>query len=157
MKKICCSLALILVFALSLCACSVTGSTNAKPLTQIFNDIKSQVKITDMNELTSEESLNRYYGIEEKDVSEFAGGINNTGVDQEEIVLIKATNKDAAERVKTALESRYQAKINENKSYNPKQAKMIEKCSVEQNDLYVTMIISENAEEITKIYNDDMQ
>lgn len=126
-------------------------------MSEVFSDIKSQVKLTDMNELNSAESLDRYYGIAEKDVAEFAGGINNTGVEQEEIVLIKATNKDASDRIKTALESRYQSKINENRNYNPKQAKMIEKCSVEQNDLYITMIISENAEKITDIYEEDMK
>lgn len=148
MKRVYSAVALLFIIMMLLSACGEP----AKPLSEVFGNIKSEVTINNMNELTSVESLDKYYGIAKKDVAEFAGGINNTGVSQEEVVLIKAVDSDSANRIKTALDNRYQAKLNENKSYNPEQAKMIEKCSVEQNGLYVAMIISENADEIAKIY-----
>lgn len=150
MKKITMTVAALLAAALLvLSGCS---SANAKPLSDIYTEIQSQVTLSEMNELTSAASLTRYYGITEEQVEEFAGGINNSGVEQEEIVLVKATDNDAAAAVKTALENRYNAKLNENKNYNPEQAAIIEKCSVEQNGLYVSMIISPNADKITEIY-----
>ena len=44
--------------------------------------------------------------------------------------------------------------FNQNKNYNAEQAKMIEGCKVEQNGLYLSMIVSDNAEQITKIYKE---
>lgn len=158
MKKLALIIAAVLVMTVSFCACSSNSDTaNSMSLSEVYKDIKSQVTLSEMNELDSAESLDRYYGIAAQDVSEFAGGINNSGVEQEEIVLIKAVDSDAAKRVKQSLDARYQAKINENKNYNPEQAEMIEKCSVEQDDLYITMIISENSDTITQIYKNDIQ
>lgn len=148
MKKISLALAAVMLALLALAGC---GASNAKPLSEIYDDIKSQVQLSEMNEITSITALSRY-GITEDQVEEFAGGVNNSGVEQEEIVLVKATGSDAAAAVKTALENRYNSKLNENKNYNPEQAAMIEQCSVEQNGLYVSMIISPNAEKITEIY-----
>ena len=108
-----------------------------------------------MNEFTNAASLDRYYGIAEADIQEFAGGINNSGVEQEEIVLVKAADSGKAETIKAALENRLNAKLNENVNYNPEQAEMIKKCKVEQNELYVSMIVSENAEKITEIYKSE--
>ena len=157
MKKLVLIIAVVLAMAVSLCACSGGDESANKSLSEVYENIKSQVILSEMNEFDSVDKLNRYYGIAAEDVTEFAGGINNSGVEQEEIVLIKASNSDAAERIKKSLDTRYQAKYNENKNYNPEQAEMIEKCSVEQNGLYVTMIISENAETITQIYQNDIQ
>ena len=154
MKKL--ALTIVSVFAMVAMLCACSGNNN-KPLTEVYDEIKSQVTLSEMNEFTSVDSLDRYYGIASDDVAEFAGGINNSGVNQEEIVLIKATNNDSATRVKEALDNRYNAKYNENKNYNPEQAKMIEKCSVEQNGLYVTMIVSENYETITQIFKDNIK
>ena len=88
---------------------------------------------------------------------EFAGGINKTGVNQEEIVLVKAASEKDVDSIKTALDNRYKAKLNQNKNYNAEQAEMIEKCSVEVDGLYVSMIVSENAESITKIYKEGIK
>lgn len=154
MKKLTLTIMAIIAMAAMLCACS---GNNNKPLSEVYEEIKLQVTLSEMNEFKSAESLDRYYGIVADDIAEFAGGINNSGVNQEEIVLIKAVDNNAAARVKEALNNRYNAKYNENKNYNPEQAEMIEKCSVEQKGLYVTMIVSENYETITQIFNDNIK
>lgn len=146
--------AVSVMMAFVLTACSAGGGKMV--LSDVYNDIKAQVNLSEMNQLESTESLDRYYGISAESVDEFAGGINNSGVEQEEIVLIKAKDKASAEGIKTALDNRYNAKLNENKNYNPQQAEMIEKCKVEQNGLYVSMIVSENAEKITEIFKTDL-
>ncbi len=150
MKKI---IALVCVMALvvALCAC---GAKDVKPLSDIFGDIKAQVTFTDNIEFNDVDKLDRYYGITADEVSEFAGCVSNSGTDQEEIVLIKAVDDAAAEKIQGILEQKYQSKLNENKNYNPEQAAMIEKCSVERSGLYVSMIISPEAETITKIYKE---
>lgn len=163
MKKIALVLASVLLAAAMLCSCSGGGESTAAPaagtgktLTQVFDDIQSQVKLEDFNIYKSEASLDRFYGITEDDFSEYAGGINSSGVNQEEIVLLKAKDGDAAKRIKESLDTRYQSKLAQNKNYNQEQAAMLEKCKVEQYDLYVTMIVSPEAEKITKIFKDDL-
>ena len=113
---------------------------------------KSEVTLKDFDEFKSADDLNRFYGFSADDVEEYAGGVNNTGVNQEEIVLVKAKDDSAASKVKDALDNRYKAKLNENKNYNPEQAKIIEKCKVESDGVYVSMIVSENADKITEIF-----
>lgn len=148
MKKIVGIIALIAVLAVLLCACG----EQAQPLSDVFGTIKTEYKITDMVEFEDVAALERFYGIGADDVAEFAGGVNNSGVNQEEIVLIKAKDTDAAEAISEKLNNRLQSKLNETKNYNPEQYAIIEKCTVDTDGLYVSMIISENAEGIKKIY-----
>ena len=150
MKKtaiLACAAALLL----ALCACG-GGKAEAKPLSQVYEDITSQVTLSEVSVFQDVSRLERMYGISAEQVAEFAGCVNRSGVEQEEIVLVKAADEAAAGAVRTALENRLQAKYDENRDYNAEQAAMIEKCSVEQHGLYVSMIISSEAEAITAIY-----
>ena len=148
MKRI---IALSLVCVLAIAAFCSSGQS-AKKLSEVFTEIKSEVTLKDFDEFKSADDLNRFYGFSADDVEEYAGGVNNTGVNQEEIVLVKAKDDSAASKVKDALDNRYKAKLNENKNYNPEQAKIIEKCKVESDGVYVSMIVSENADKITEIF-----
>lgn len=141
MKRIISVIALIAVLAVSLCAC---GST-AKPLGDIFSEMKTTYNVTDLVEFTAPADLNRFYGIAKEDVKELAGGINNSGVDMEEIVMILASDKDAAERIAEALNNRRDSKLNETKNYNPEQYVIVENSTVDVDNNYVSMFISEHS------------
>lgn len=149
MRKLISVISVLLLICVLLCSCS----KNVEPLSKVFEQIKSEVGVSEMVEFSSVSDLDRFYGIAAEDIGDFAGGINNSGVNQEEIVLVKASNSDAAERIKTALTNRYNSKLNETKNYNPEQYAIIEKCSVETNDLYVSLIISEKASAMREILN----
>lgn len=152
MKKLAVILLTVAVCAV-LCACTGDKKSDAKSLSDIWTDIKTQVTLTEMNEL-NERNLDRNYGITADMAEEFAGGINSSGTNQEEVVLVKATSEDNAAKIKELLDTRYASKLSQNKNYNAEQAKIIEKCKVEQNGLYVSMIVSENADKITSIFKD---
>ena len=64
--------ALMLLF----CACGKTAE--AKPLADVFNDIKAQVSFENITELKEARQLDRRYGITEDMVAEFAGCNNAT-------------------------------------------------------------------------------
>ena len=149
MRKLISIISFLLLICVMLCSCS----KNVEPLSKVFEQIKSEVGVSEMVEFGSVSDLDRFYGIAAEDIGDFAGGINNSGVNQEEIVLVKASSSDAAERIKTALTNRYNSKLNETKNYNPEQYAIIEKCSVETNDLYVSLIISEKASAMREILN----
>lgn len=62
----------------------------------------------------------------------------------EEIVLILASDKDAAGRIAEALNNRLTSKLNETKNYNPEQYAIVENATVDTDNNYVSLIISEN-------------
>ena len=147
MKKFLCVIAVITVLAVTLCACGQA----AKPLSEIFEKLKADYNITEMVEFKSTDDLSRY-GIKAEDVEESAGGVNRPGVNQEEIILVKAKDADAAKRVETSLNNRLESKKNETKNYNPEQYAIVEKCSVDVDGNYVSLIISSDAEAMKKDY-----
>ena len=147
MKKLICVIAIVTLLAVSLCACGQA----AKPLSEIFEKMKTDYNITEMLEFKSADDLSRY-GIKAEDVEESAGGVNKSGVNQEEIVLVKATDADAAKRVEASLKKRLESKLNETKNYNPEQYAILEKCSVDVDNNYVSLIVSENADAMKADY-----
>ena len=132
MKKLLSVVAVITLIAVMLSAC---GSA-AKPLSEIFETLKNDYNITDMVEFKSVDDLGRY-GIKAEDVKEFAGGVNKSGVNQEEIIMVLATDGDAAERIEKSLNNRLESKKNETKNYNPEQYAIMEDCTVDTNNNYV--------------------
>ena len=163
MKRTVIVLAAVLAAVMLLCSCSSGGSSSSgadssqsggKTLTDVWSAVKNEVIFSDFNEFTEAKKLKRYYGITEDMISEYAGGVNGSGVNQEEIVLVKAADDTNAAAIKEKLDNRFNSKLNQNKNYNAEQAKMIEGCKVEQNGLYLSMIVSDNAEQITKIYKE---
>ena len=154
MKKIISIVALITALAVMLCACGQA----AKPLSDIFNEIKTTYNVTDLVEFGDVSDLNRFYGIAAEDVKDPMGGvviggaINYSGVDMEEIVMVLATDNDAALRISEALNNRLQSKLNETKNYNPEQYVIVEKATVDTDNNYVSLFISENCDAMKADY-----
>ena len=98
--------------------------------------------------------LMNYYGIAAEDVKQFAAAVSTTGINCDEVVMIEATGAEAAARVKTALDNRYQAKLVETENYLPDEYAIIKTCSVTQKGNYVAMIVAPNAADLVKIYDE---
>ena len=162
MKKIIIALAAVIAVCAALCACSglessSSGGKSGKALSEIWSDIKDEVEFKDFSEFQDIKRLNRSYGITEDVAEEFAGGVNSTGVNQEEVVLVKAKDEDSAKEIEEKLNAKLESKLNQNKNYNPEQAKMMDGCKVEKDGLYVSLIVSENREKITEIYKNGIK
>ena len=151
MKKILCLFVAVLSFAV-FAGCSKSAPTANVDLNAVMKDMKSQVTFTDTMDLSASD-LNSNYGIKPEDVKQFAALTDTTGIKADELVMIEGKNADASKRIKTALDARYQDKINANISYLPEQYAIIKKCSVKQNGNYVSMLVSPDAEKIVKIYD----
>ncbi len=123
-------------------------------LNTLFDSIAAQVTLPSMIYLDSVDKLTRYYGITEEMVEDYAGGIDSSGVGQDEIVLLKAASEDYVLELESCLQTRYDSKYAENENYNAEEAAKILACSVETNGLYVYMIISDDAAEITQVVTD---
>ncbi len=127
-------------------------NTSDSELNGVFAKIKDSVELPDMVEL-NDNLLMRYYGLSADAVSDYAGGVDSSGVGQDEIVLMKAADESQVDTVVQALQTRYDSKLSQQENYNPDEAEKIRNCSVETNGLYVTLIISNDASTITDIVN----
>ena len=121
-------------------------------LKDVYVQIASQVELPDMIEL-NDKLLMRYYGISSDIVADFAGGVDAGGVGQDEIVLIKAADEANVSEIEQALQTRYDSKLAQQENYNADEAEKIRGCKVETKGLYVTLIISNDADQITEIVN----
>ena len=151
MKRMITVLFVVLTVSALFCACKNKGEE--KRLANVYSSIREQVHLSDMNDFQDVASLERYYGITAEEVVDFAGGINYSGVDQEEIVMVQASNEQAAEHIQTTLDNRRQSKYNENKNYHPDQVGMINRSRVDRNGMYISLFLSDNADQIREIYN----
>ena len=159
MKRFICILCAVLMIGMLMTACSDNGSSDKAAsvsadasLTDIYSEIKSEVTLPEMLEFTDVDRLDRNYGITEDMVDEFAGGINSSGTAINEIVLIKAKDADSAAEIEKKLNNRLESLLKQSRNYRPEEAEELEKCKVEKNDMYVSMIVSTEAEKITEIY-----
>lgn len=143
--------------ALSVCACGGDGG-KTPAVADIAQAIIDQYPLSDaMSQVSGEDKIKNVYGFDAADYTEIAAYVNNSGTDQDEIVIVKATSSDAVNSIKEKLENRMTAKLNSTKNYLPEQYDMISKCEVAQKGDYVRMIISPNAEEMVKIFNSQFE
>ncbi len=126
--------------------------SSASGLKGVFEEISSTVELPDMVEL-NDNLLNRYYGLSTDVVADYAGGVDSSGVGQDEIALFKAADESQVAEIEQALQTRYDSKLAQQENYNPDEAEKIRNCKVETNGLYVTLIISNDAAQITDIVN----
>lgn len=130
---------------------SETSVIKAKSVSDMFEQIKVQTKLPEMLFLEKADDLDRYYGITPDDVAEFAGGIDNSGTSQDEIVIIKAKDDTAADNVQKMLQRKYDSKLNQIQNYDADETEKIKNGKVEKNGLYVTLVISDDFDKITEI------
>lgn len=128
----------------------------AENLNEVFKEIGEQITLPEMIELEEITDLDRFYGISADDVEDFAGGIDNSGVSQDEVVLILAKDETAADNIEELLQKRYNSKLSQQQNYNADEAAKIQKCKVEKNGKYVTLIISDDSEKITEIFKNSI-
>lgn len=149
MKQIVCLL------AAALCALSLTGCQSKKTgpddLSAVHQELSAQAELSDMLALSADE-LGTFYGIAAEDVKQFAASVNSTGIRCDEIVLIEATDEEAAARVKEQLDSRYASQLAQFETYLPDQYEILQKCGVRQDGNYVAMIVAADPAPLVKLY-----
>ena len=155
MKKIV-SLLTVLVCLLSLAACSGGGGAKSADLAKVMEEIEKQVPMSDMMEITKDD-LKSVLGVEPDDVKQFAAKIKSTGTEYDQILLFEGNDTDAANNIKTALDTWYEYEKSQTVSYLPEQYAIIEKCSVKQDGNYVSLIVSSEADKINSIYEESFQ
>lgn len=147
MKKII-TVAVAMVMCLSLLAGCGSKDVNLSDVMTKLNSDYSLSLVT----LSSVDELDTYYGIKSEDVKQFAAEIDSTNDAPKEIVLIEASDADAASRVEDALTSRLNSIMATYNSYSPDQVDMVKACKVTKDGNFVSLIVADKAPDMLNLY-----
>ncbi len=153
MKKIICAV-LAVICMLSLFACGAGENTPAKDID--IQAVKEQI-ITDLKVEGAMDiqpaRLLALYGVEEADIADSACYVTMDGVFPDEIVIIKATDADAAKRVEEKLQTRLDEIKVQSQSYDPENYAIAQECKVLKSGNTVALFMSPNHEDMEAIFN----
>lgn len=149
MKTLCGLVCLLLCVAL--CACSSNTSGKTVDVKAAMDEIQSTYEFSDVNEVT-DNMLMSVYGIDQKDVKSYAGLTDASGIQATDIMLVEATDSDAAETVRAALQARLDNRKSQMKDYLPDVYATLEKSKVSVSGNYVALICDENQDKILSLY-----
>lgn len=145
MKK---TLTIIVAVVLTLAMLTACGAKNVD-LNDLMKKLNDTYGLSGLTTVEDSDNLNRYYRTPKEDVKQFAAEFTKAASDgYTEVVIIEATDADAAGRVKTQLETRQRSQLSDAKSYNAEQVSMIEACSVKDKGNYVWLVISDKQADI---------
>ena len=146
-----------LATALVLCLAMFVGC-GAKDvvLSDVMSKINEDFSIS-LEALKSTDDLNKYYNIDPADVKQFAAEIDANNDAPVEIVMIEAIDADAAGRVETALTTRYNSIVGQYASYTPEKLDMVKSCKVTKDGNFVSMIVADKADEMLKVYYENVK
>ena len=142
---------------LGLCACSGQSEQSAKKredvsVQTVLDEMLAQVDIQDPLVLTEGDMLD-FFGIKGESMVEFAAVTCANGISAQEIVLIKAADEKNAEQAEEKLENRLENRKAEFENYLPEQYEILTECEVEQDGVYVCMILHPEHEKLEKLYD----
>ena len=159
MKRIIC-LMLAVICLMGLCACgggdpdegNATKVRENINIAAIKDSIISEIGIQGAYDMDTAMLFNMY-GIDEADVEECASFTTMDGVFPDEIIMVKATDKDAADRVEEKLNTRLDAVLTQSQNYDAENYAIAQKCKVIREGQVVALFISANHEEMQTIFN----
>ena len=152
MKKVI-SIAVALVLCLSIFAGCGAKEVN---LADLMDKMNSEYSV-DATKYETKDDMYKYYNINADDIKQFAAEVGKSDTDSKntEVVLVEATDSDAASRVETALTNRYNSIFQQNAS--AEELDMVKNCKVTKDGNFVTMIIGEKASDMLTMFNDSIK
>lgn len=159
MKRIISVLICVVLCLGVLSACGGEKQLNETPVADMLTFINERYynNGNDMVIIEDIDMLELYYSIDPADVEAFAAETTaNSATEVDEIVIVKAVDEAAAERVAEKLELRMEAQRNLCASYSPELVALVDGCEVRVQGVLVTMIVSEDFEEIAAFCDETM-
>ncbi len=152
LKKIGKIITVIMIFVLSLSACSADKNTTdseniEKTLPQ---ELLDSIDFEDQLENVDMKVIETMYGINEDQISSY-NVLMSTGATAEEIAVFGINNKDDKEKVIDALKMRVEDQKSIMESYKPKEMDKLNKAIIESNDNYVILCITGDEDNAQKI------
>ncbi len=149
--------ALLGVAVLAGCGESASEANKSVELVAVLDKINTDNNLS-LEKVTDVKMLKRYYTIDEGDVKQFAVEMDKSNTNAPvEIVLIEATDADAAGRIESALNTRYNSVLSTYTSYTPEKVDMVKACKVTKDGNFVSLIIADNADAMVKAYQESIK
>ncbi len=131
------------------------NAASAVSLSDVRDQILSELSITDYMEITTDRLLD-LYGIQQVDLAQSASFATMSGVFPGEIILVEATDADAASRVAALLQNRLTEVLNQYKTYDAETYALAEACTVDLDGNIVSMFLSPDRSKMRGILTDSL-
>ena len=145
-----------LVIAAIMSVSVLAGCGGGADLNKVMTDINSSYSLN-LKSLESKDDLSKYYSIDPEGVKQFAAEIDSNNNAPVEIILVEATDADAASEIEKALAARYNSIVSQYASYTPEKLDSVKKCKVTKDGTFVSLLVADNAEEILQKYQESIK
>lgn len=155
MKKLHLFLVVTIIGALLLAGCSGGSSDQAEPgltANEMVDEMLAQVEQPAMLELTTEQ-VKEIYNIDPEKLEEYAIRIPMMNVKTNEIAILKLKNEADVPEVEEALKKRAESVQKQFETYLPDQYENAKNYQLVTKGNYVLFVISEQADELVKVYD----
>lgn len=149
-------LACLLVMGMAACGEPAENNDNTAAVNTAPADIYAQLKdkVTQPEMLELDESLMLdYCGIRKEDVQQAVVAICADSLRTDEIWILNATDKAAADKLIDLAEKRLKKKGEESITYSPEQYAVVEKAQILQNGNYVILLVSPSVADMANAVN----
>ena len=135
---------------------SESNPVETKSVSDIYAEIETSVTLYSPF-CWDDDYISNYYGIDVSTLDEYVFSISEDATSAEAVIIMKAKDASDIAALSDCLQVVVDEKKNEMENYLPEQFEIVKKSSVQTKDNYVWLVISENADAITKIIEDGIQ
>lgn len=125
-------------------------SEEKKSISDVYEEITQNVELISPF-CWDDEFVSNYYGIDVESLEEYVFSMSEDATSAETIIIMKANDSNKVSELSDCLQVVVDEKKNEMENYLPEQFDIVSKSSVQIKDNYVWLVISDNADTITKI------
>lgn len=129
---------------------AVVEAIPAKPVQEIYEEIAQSVELHSPVSM-ADSFISNYYGINPDKLEEYVFVMSEEATSAETVAIMKVKEEGDVENIKAALQVLVDEKRGEMEDYLPDQFEIVDKSEVKAKGNYVYLVISEQADAITKI------
>lgn len=130
-------------------------TVSARPVKDIYEDIKQAVELHSPVEMT-DSFISNYYGIDPEKLEEYIFVMSEEATSAETIVIMKVKEEGDVEKITAALQVVVDEKRGEMENYLPEQFEIVDKSSVKSKGNYVYLVISESQDTIVRMIEEEL-
>ncbi len=149
MKRII-SLLVVMLMVVSLAGCS--AQSKDKDITAIKDAIITDLAITGANDIPDKKHLDRY-GIALEDMEVTASFSTMGDAFPHEVIMVKAVDEDAADRVEERLNNRLESFMNQARNYDQASYALAQSCQVIREETVVALFLSPEHDAMEEIFS----
>ena len=137
-------------------ASSVSEQTvQTKSVNEIYQEIKGKVELHSMVSMP-DEFITNYYGVDTDALEEYIFAMSEDAVSAETVIIMKAKDSEKIHGLPTALQMVIDEKKAEMENYLPEQYDIVSKSDVKVSGAYVYLVISDHADQIQNIIQNEI-